>query len=192
MAPLGLFRNMVLYKDPPEHSKYRKILSSVPTPKAVNRLEPTVRSRVTSILDKVIESGRCDFVRDIAVPVPLGVLAGLMGLPADDVPKLYDWTQSIGRSQRSPGPAAASATINEMMGYLQGLVERQLAGGGDSLVTRLRQARIDGESLSDDEILTFFGLLVFAGNDTTRNTAATGMLALLRNPEQWQLLRLGA
>jgi cytochrome P450 len=67
-----------------------------------------------------------------------------------------------------------------------------VAGGGDSLVTRLRQVRIDGESLSDDEILTFFGLLVFAGNDTTRNTAATGMLALLRNPEQWQLLRLGA
>ena len=85
--------------------------------------------------------------------------------------------------------AAATATFGEMVGYLQQLVQRQVAEGGDSLVTRLRQAEVDGDTLSDDEILTFFGLLVFAGNDTTRNTAATGILALLRHPEQWRLLR---
>jgi cytochrome P450 len=189
VAPLDFVRNVLLYKDPPEHSKYRKILASVFTPKAINGLEPDVRSVVTSVLDQVIESGRCDFVADIAVPVPLRMLAMLMGIPDEDIPTLYAWTEQIERAQQSSEPAAATDTFGEMFGYLQKLLQRQVAEEGDSLVIRLRNAEVDGDTLSDDEILTFFGLLVFAGNDTTRNTAATGTLALLRHPEQWQLLR---
>lgn len=189
VAPLDMVRNVLLYKDPPEHSKYRRILSSVFTPKAAKGWEPTVRSRVTAAIDAVIESGRCDFVNDIAVPVPLGVLASLMGVPDEDIPTLYQWTHQIERAQQSVEPAGATQTFAEMMGYLQQLIQAQLAEGGDSLVTRLRNAQVDGESLNDDEILTFFALLVFAGNDTTRNTAAIGMLALLNHPDQWQYMR---
>jgi cytochrome P450 len=189
VAPLDLVRNVLLYKDPPVHSQYRKILASVFTPKAVNALEPQVRAVVASVLDAVIESGTCDFVRDIAVPVPLRVLAMLMGIPEADIPRLYEWTEQIERAQRSTESAAATGTFAEMFGYLQQLVQRQASEGGNNLVVRLRDAQVDGESLNDDEILTFFALLVFAGNDTTRNTAATGMLALLRHPHQWRLLR---
>lgn len=189
VAPIDLLRNVLLYKDPPEHSKYRRILSPLFTPKAVKKWEEAVRKQVDQALDAVIEAGRCDFVSDIAVPVPLGVLAALIGVPDEDIAKLYRWTHEIERAQQSDRSAAATETFIEMTGYLHQLIQQQIAEGGDSLVTRLREAEVDGESLSDDEILTFFGLLVFAGNDTTRNTAATGMLALLRNPEQWQFLR---
>lgn len=75
-----------------------------------------------------------------------------------------------------------------MAGYLHEQVARQVKGGGESLVTRLRDAEVDGQQLTDDEILVFFALLVFAGNDTTRNTASAGLMALLGHRDQWELL----
>ncbi len=189
VTPLEMNRNLLLFKDPPEHTKYRKILQSAFTPHTVRGFEDSVRARINRVIDAVIEQGSCDFVTDIAVPVPLGVLAELLGLPDDDLPQLYDWTEQIEEAQRSPEPAAAAQTFVEMAGYLQGQIERQTEAGGESLVTRLREAEVDGERLDDTEILVFFGLLVFAGNDTTRNTASSGMLALLEHPEQWEALR---
>lgn len=188
VLPLELTSNLLLYKDPPEHTKYRKILQSVFSPKAVREREPEVRSIVTRVIDDVIEAGSCDFVRDIAVRVPLGVLAGLMGIPDADIPKLYEWTEKIERSQQASESAAATPTFIEMAGYLHEQIANQIEEGGDSLVTRLREAEVDGESLTDDEILVFFGLLVFAGNDTTRNTASGGTLELLVHRAQWQML----
>ena len=190
VAPLDLLRNVLLYKDPPEHTKYRKILQSAFTPRTVMALEDAVRARFTKIIDAVIEAGECDFVKDIAVQGPLGVLAELMGLPDEDIPQLFDWTEEIEAGQRSDQPAAAAETFMDMAGYLHGQVERQKAEGNEeSLVMRLRAAEVDGEQLDDTEILLFFGLLVFAGNDTTRNTQADGMRILLEHPEVLQELR---
>lgn len=186
VMPLDIMRTNILYMDPPEHTKYRKILQSVFSSRAIRELEPAVRRRVTDIIDAVIEKGECDFVSDFAVQVPLAVLADLMGLPQEDTPKLYEWTHAIEEAQRDPEPAGAVMTFMEMASYLVEQVDIQLAAGGDSLVTRLREAEVDEERLTEDEILTFFGLLVFAGNDTTRNTTSTGMLTFLEHPEQWK------
>ena len=188
VAPLDFLRQVLLYKDPPEHRKYRRILASVFTPKAIAGMADIVLTQVTEVIDAVIEQGHADFVRDIAVPLPLRVLAGIMGLPTQDVDQLYDWTHQIERAQQSDEPAMATQTFGEMVGYLQQQIERQLGEGGDSLVVRLSSAEVEGEKLAPEEILTFFGLLVFAGNDTTRNTAATGTLALLTH-DQWQTVR---
>lgn len=188
VAPLDLNRNLLLYKDPPEHTKYRKILQTAFVPKTVNTMADQTRARVTQVIDAVIERGSCDFVKDIAVPLPLGVLAAMMGLPEDDLPRLFEWTEEIEAAQRSPEPAAALEVFGQMAGYLHEQVQRQVAAGGDSLVTKLRDAEVDGEKLTDDEIFVFFALLVFAGNDTTRNTAATGMLTLLEHRDQWERL----
>jgi cytochrome P450 len=141
------------------------------------------------VIDAVIERGACDFVTDVAVPIPLGVLAELMGVPDEDIPRLYEWTEQIEDAQRSPEPAAAMETFAEMAAYLHEQIERQISEGGESLVTKLREAEVEGERLDDNEILVFFGLLVFAGNDTTRNTASSGTLALLEHPEQYGSLR---
>jgi cholest-4-en-3-one 26-monooxygenase len=189
VLPLDVNRNLLLYKDPPEHTKYRTILQTAFTPRTVAKLEGDIRAVVTRTIDAVIENGECDFTQDIAVPIPLKVLAEIMGLPEEDVPQLFEWTEAIEESSRSPEPAAATETFMEMAGYLNEQVQRQAAEGiEESLVMRLRAAEVDGESLDDSEILVFFGLLVFAGNDTTRNTAASGMRALLEHPEQLQEL----
>jgi cholest-4-en-3-one 26-monooxygenase len=183
VLPLDVNRNLLLYKDPPEHTKYRRILQNAFTPHTVAKLEDEVRARVTKVIDAVIAKGDCDFVRDIAVPVPLGVLAQLMGLPDDDIPKLLSWTDQIEEASRSAEPAAATATFMEIAGYLQQQIEIQTQRGNeDSLVMRLRTGEVDGERLNDAEIMVFFGLLVFAGNDTTRNTVANGMHELLQRP----------
>jgi cytochrome P450 len=188
VAALDLNRNVLLYKDPPEHSKYRKILAKVFTPKAVKALEPTVREVVTMVIDDLIGSGRCDVVADIAARVPLTVLADLLGLPRDDIDKLFTWTHQIERAQQSDEPRGAEDTFQEMFGYLQEQLQRLMGEQGDSLAVRISQAEVDGESLAPEEILTLFALLVFAGNDTTRNTSATGLLTLLRHPDQWQAI----
>jgi cytochrome P450 len=187
--PLEVNRQLLLYKDPPEHTKYRKILQSAFVPRSVAAIEGRLREIVTGVLDAVVEEGRCDFVADVAVPIPLRVLADLMGLPAEDVPRLEDWTERIENAQQSPEPAQATPVLGEMAAYLLEQITAQKEAGGDSLVTTLAAAEVDGESLTDAEILVFFALLVFAGNDTTRNTMAGGMLALLEHPDQLELLR---
>jgi cholest-4-en-3-one 26-monooxygenase len=128
-------------------------------------------------------------VADVAVPLPLAVLARLMGIPDSDIPRLYTWTHEIERAQHAAESSQGLGVFGEMVGYLHPLIQRQAESGEENLVTRLRDARVDGESLTEEQVLGFFSLLVFAGNDTTRNTAATGMLALLQHPEQWALLR---
>jgi cytochrome P450 len=187
--PLDVNRQLLLFKDPPEHTKYRKILQTAFVPRSVASLEPRVREIVTGVIDAVIGQGSCDFVADIAVPIPLRVLIELMGLPQADLPKLLDWTARIEAATISPEPAAALDVLGEMAGYLGEQIAAQKEAAGETLVTTLASAEVDGESLTDAEILVFFALLVFAGNDTTRNTMSGGMLALLEHPDQLELLR---
>jgi methyl-branched lipid omega-hydroxylase len=187
--PLDVNRQLLLFKDPPEHTKYRKILQTAFVPRSVAALEPRVREIVTDVIDAVIERGSCDFVTEIAVPIPLRVLIELMGLPESDLPKLVDWTARIEAATISPEPAGALDVLGEMAGYLGEQIAAQKEAGGESLVTTLANAEVEGESLTDAEILVFFALLVFAGNDTTRNTMSGGMRALLDHPDQLELLR---
>ena len=188
--PLDLTRNLLLYKDPPDHTKYRLPLQNAFVPRTVTKIEDDVRARVTRVIDAVIERGSCDFVKDIAVPLPLGVLAELMGVPDSDIPQFYEWTAQIEDSQRSPEPATGLPVLAEMGPYLAEQITRQTeAGKEDTLVMRLRQAEVEGRPFDDLEVQLFFGLLAFAGNDTTRNTASSGMLALLEHPDQLALLR---
>ena len=186
--PLDMNRQLLLFKDPPEHTKYRLILQKAFTPNTVKALEEDVRARVTRAIDAFVDRGSADLAKEFAIPVPLGVLADLMGLPEDDIPKLHKWTDEIEESTRTEAPA--SETFIQLAGYLHEQIARQAAEGvEDTLVMRLRAAEVDGEKLDDTEILVFFGLLVFAGNDTTRNTTADGLLALLQHPDQLAALR---
>ncbi|WP_372791952.1 cytochrome P450 [Paraconexibacter sp.] len=186
---LDLTRNLLLYMDPPQHTKYRMILQKAFTPHTVAALEDDIRARVTTTLDRIATDGSADFVNDIAIPIPLGVLTELMGVPEEDIAQFFHWTEEIEAAQRAPEPNAAAEVFVQMAGYLHGQIERQVSEGiEDSLVMKLRAAEVEGEKLTDPEILVFFGLLAFAGNDTTRNTLATGMHTLLQHPDQLQEL----
>jgi cytochrome P450 len=186
--PLDMNRQLLLFKDPPEHTKYRLLLQKAFTPNTVRALEDAVRARVTRTIDAFAGRGSADLAKELAIPVPLLMLMDLMGLPEEDLPKLHEWTDKIEESTRTEEPAAE--TFIELAGYLHGQIAAQAeAGVQDSIVMRLREAEVDGEKLDDTEILVFFGLLVFAGNDTTRNTTSDGLLALLQHPDQLAALR---
>lgn len=188
VVPLDLARNLLLYMDPPPHTKYRKVMQTAFVPHTVNRMEDQIRARVTRVIDQITEAGQADFVDDVAVPVPLGVLAEMMGLPDADMDRLLQWTHGIEQAQLAEEGGAALGVFTEMAGYLQEQIAAQAQSGGDSLVTRLKEGQVDGRPLDDNEVLVFFALLVFAGNDTTRNTASLGLLALLGHRDQWDLL----
>ena len=122
------------------------------------------------------------------MPVPLGVLAQMMGLPDRTSTGSARWTDGIEQAQLDEEGGTALPVFTEMGGYLHEQIAAQAERGGDSLVMRLKEGQVDGRPLDDNEILVFFGLLVFAGNDTTRNTTSSGLLALLGNRDQWELL----
>ncbi len=189
VVPLELTRNLLLYMDPPRHTKYRLLLQKAFTPHTIRQMEDDIRAQVLATLAALDGHPRFDFVEAVAVPIPLRVLTALMGVPEQDVARFYEWTEQIEQASRAPEPAAAVGVFGEMAGYLHEQIARQSEeGASESLVMKLRSAEVEGQQLSDPEILVFFALLSFAGNDTTRNTLANGMHALLEHPDQLEAL----
>lgn len=190
VLPLAVTRNLLLYMDPPQHTKYRLILQSAFTPHAVRKLEEPIRERVTRTIDGFIERGSADIVRELAVPVPLGVVTDLLGIPDEDREEFLGWTTEVEAATRAPEPEAANEAFGALAGYLSEQIARQSAEGRtDTVLAQLRDAKIDGRPITDAEILVFFGLITFAGHDTTRNTTSTGLLALLEHPDALAELR---
>ena len=185
VAPLDFTRNLLLYMDPPQHTKYRMILQRAFTPHAVKQREDAVRSRVTRTIDGFIERGSVDLVPELAQVVPLGVIFDLLGVPDSDFDLFLGFTEEIEESSRSEEMGAGLDAIGRMGAYLAEVLERQTAEGrDDTIVAKLRDAKVDGRDLTDTEILVFFALIAFAGHDTTRNTTSGGLLALMEHPDQ--------
>ncbi len=166
------------------HTKYRLILQRAFTPHAVRQLEGAVRARITRTIDPFVERGAADLVPELAQRIPLGVVMDLLGVPDEDYEMFLGFTTELEEATRSPEPAAGLDAIVRLGGYLDEQLGRQTAEGReDTIVAKLRDARVDGRNLTDAEVLVFFALLAFAGHDTTRNTTSSGMLALLHHPE---------
>lgn len=181
-AGLDLMRNMVIFKDHPDHSRYRKLVQLAFTPRTIAPLEDSVRTQVRAILDRAAETGSMDVVHDLSLPIPLTVITDLLGAPASDVGRLADWTARMDTGVDYPELGICMEAMMEMGGYLDDLIQSQIHS--DSLVGLLARAEVDGDRLSEDELLMFFAILVFAGNDTTRNATTAGLLALTENPDQ--------
>jgi len=193
----GVLLNMM---DDPRHHRIRRLITPAVAPRALALLEGELRARTAAILDAVAARGRCDFLVDVAVELPLQAIAMLMGIPDEDRHDLMTWTTATltyddrELGTRSTGSEQAAAA---MAAYGTALIERKRAGGGDDIVATMALATIedgDGhdEPLSDLELLMFFNLLIAAGSETTRNAIALGMAALIEHPEQWDLLRRDA
>ncbi len=187
-----LQRAMMVNMDPPDHTRLRNLVNRGFTPRMVGKLEQSIRDICHSLIDEVAERGDADFVHDIAAQLPLAVIAELMGVPDADREKLYDWSnRMIGfddpefQVEGSDSAVAAS----EIFAYANELAERRRAEPRDDIVTKLVQPDANGDVLDALEFNMFFVLLIVAGNETTRNAASGGMLALLEHPEQWHRLR---
>ena len=183
--------NMMLFMDPPDHTRYRKLVNRGFTPRMIGALEPHVRDLTVGIVEAALAKRDCDFVVDVAAELPLEVIAELLGVPRDDRHKLFDWSNRMVGSE-DPEYQVSEEHVTEaqieMFMYAQALAEKRRAAPQDDIVTTLLTAEIDGDSLSEMDFNLFFMLLSVAGNETTRNAIAHGMNAFLENPDQWALL----
>jgi cytochrome P450 len=178
--PIEVERAMFLGMDPPDHTKHRKIIRSVFTPKVVAAREEPIRRLVNRLIDGVIERGECDLM-DLVRRLPLSVTAELLGIPEEDHQNMYDWTNqfsSFDDVQFRKDPEGGMKAAMNMGMYVAGLAEKRRAEPQDDLLSRLIVAEEDGERLNDAELVADFILLVGGGIETTRN-ALVGSLVLL-------------
>jgi cytochrome P450 len=189
----------LVFLDPPRHTKLRALVTRAFTPRSVAALEPRIRELSRGLLDRVVTRGTMDLNADYAAPLPMMVIAEMLGIPLADLPRFQRWSDAILNmsytiADRSEAARAASAafygTTVEMDAYLRDLLAERRAAPADDLLTRLADAEVDGERLTHDEILGFFQLLLVAGQETTTNLINNAVLCLLDHPDQ--LARVGA
>jgi cholest-4-en-3-one 26-monooxygenase len=193
----AMVREMMLFMDPPRHTRYRLLVNKGFTPRMIGLLETHLEAKATAIVDQVAEQGSCDFVSDVAAELPLQAIAELMGVPREDRRKLFDWSnRMIGADDPEFQKGADATTIAETMEaaaemfmYSRSLAELRRDDPQEDIITRLLGAEIEGDKLSDLEFDMFFLLLAVAGNETTRNATAHGMKALIDHPDQYDKLR---
>jgi cholest-4-en-3-one 26-monooxygenase len=181
---------LMLDMDPPKHTRYRLLVNKGFTPRMIGLIEQALRHRATVIVDNVIESGSADFVENIAAELPLQAIAEIMGVPQEDRRKLFDWTnRMVGAGDPEYADNDQQTAFVELFAYANELAGLRRNDPRDDIVTKLLNAEIEGEQLSELEFDMFMLLLAVAGNETTRNATAHGMHALLTNPEQFELLK---
>ncbi|HEV3003177.1 MAG TPA: cytochrome P450 [Pirellulales bacterium] len=189
--------NWFIFLDPPRHTQQRGLIARAFTPRVVANLEPYIRRLSRELLDAATNSGEMDLVADYAAPLPMTVIAELIGMSGVDLPRFKRWSDGILKiSYTRSGTEAAAAALQEftavtteMNDYLTELIARRRATPEDDLITRLVEAEVDGERLSQPEILGFFQLLVVGGQETTVNLIANAMLCFLESPDQLARLR---
>jgi cytochrome P450 family 142 subfamily A polypeptide 1 len=179
--------------DAPEHRRRRRLVSAGFTPEAVRIRQPRVREVCDEIIDAVCESGSCDLVSAVAAPLPLIMIADMLGFPSTDWSRLLEWSDTMLMSQGSPDPDAfvrAATAFSEWDGYVRDQIAQRRAGGTtDDLLGALAHGEIEGDRL-DDTTLVYEALLILIGGDeTSRHVISGGMEALLHHPAQLEALR---
>ena len=191
--PHGDHLPMIISMDGREHTMRRKLVSRGFTPRRVREHENTVRRICTDIIDKVAARGECDFVWDIAAPLPLLLIADMLGFPPESYDDLLHWSDDLIRGTTINDPEAATAAMMAGIAFrefqLGVIADRRSKPPQDDLVSILCYAEIDGERLGDEDIIQESLLILIGGDETSRHVMTDGMLALLANPEQMAILR---
>jgi cytochrome P450 len=178
-------RQMMLMMDPPQHDRFKLLVSRGFTPKAAQGLRTRIEELSREIVDDVHDRGECDLVHDVSGRLPSGLIAELMGIPRADGERLYELTELM----HTTDDAVASveerqAATFEMLTYAGEVAARKRVEPGDDIASALVQAEVDGDRLTDGELQWFFLLLVNAGGDTTRNLLAAGIQLLFDHPDE--------
>jgi cytochrome P450 len=181
----------MIHRDPPDHTRLRGLVNKAFTPRAVEAMEPRIRGLIDDLLDAVAARGRMDVIADLAYPLPVMVIAEMLGVPAADRDRFKHWSDDVaillgGDLAGLPEPVLrrAAAARGELADYFRAAVARCRQRPGDDLLTALVRAEEGGGRLSEDELYSTAILLLIAGNETTTNLIGNGLLALLRHPEQ--------
>lgn len=182
----------LIFTDPPRHRQLRKLINSGFTRRQVTLLEPKVREIVKGILDNVDPSREYEFAEEIAAPLPTRMIAEMLGAPAEDWERFRTWSDAAVGTADPDIELDHLVALGELYEYFQRLIAIRRSGevdGTDDLLSILAAAEVDGERLSDEDLLNFSFLLLVAGNETTRNLIALGTLALIDHPDQLAKLR---
>jgi cytochrome P450 len=195
--PTSITSQWVVFADPPRHTKLRGLIMRAFTPRAVASLEPRIQELSRELLAPALLRGELDLSEEFAVPLPLMVIAEMFGAPIEDRPRFKRWSDVImalgytvsGGEEAARVQTEFAAVSAEMQGYLAGLIEQRRAEPKDDLLTRLIEAEVDGERLTQEELLGFFQLLLSAGHETTTNLINNAILCFIENPDQLARLR---
>jgi pimeloyl-[acyl-carrier protein] synthase len=185
--------NQMLFMDPPAHMRIRTLAAAAFTPQRVERLRAHIRDIVEGLLDPHQGRRRMDVIADLAYPLPAIVSAEMLGVPTVDWPQLIAWSADfatvLGNFQHDPGRVPrVLKSLDEMTRYFRDHVLRRLHQPGDGLVGALAAADVDGDRLTEDEVIANCILTMVGGQETTTNLIGNGVLSLLRNPDQLQKL----
>jgi cytochrome P450 len=179
----------MMHTDPPAHTRYRNLVQPGFRPSFMRALEDGVRARTVALVDR-IEPGRpVDFVSDVAVPLPLQVISDLLGVPEEEWPRFFRWSEAVIPGATDWSEEERAALSAEMVEYLLAAAADRRANPGEDIISELGAAVVDGDRLSDAELAMFLVQLLVAGNETTRNMMSGGMLAIAEHPGQWSTLR---
>jgi cytochrome P450 len=188
---------VILFLDPPDHTRLRGLVSKAFTPKVIGRLRPRIEQIVEERLDAVATrgDGRMDVVTDLAYPLPVVIICELLGVPPEDHATFQGWSSDLAHSI-DPDPLISPeqqerimAAADAFLDYFRALIERRRRDPGDDLLTGLIAAEEGGDRLSENELLATGLFLLIAGHETTVNLIGNGTLALLRNRDQLERLR---
>ncbi len=190
---------MVVMLDPPRHGPLRRAAMPRFTPRAIRSRHDEIDRIAVEVLDDLAASNDArefDFVERVAAPLPIGVISWILGVPSEDWELLFRWTNEVigkddpefRRPGETPGQTIRRAR-GELHAYLDGLIERRRREPGDDIVSQLLASEIDGQPLTEEQLLNYCELIVEAGNETTRNAISGGLLAFSEHPDQWERLR---
>jgi pimeloyl-[acyl-carrier protein] synthase len=188
-----MYSKWMLQVDPPDHTRLRALVNKAFTPRAVEAMRPRIQRMVDELLDPVIPTGRMDVMADIGFPLPVLVICDLLGVPRSEYSNIRQWTQDLLRSLSPAISAQGMARVNEVIvklrEYFRSLANERRKQPKDDMMSALLAAREQGDKLNEEELLATCVLLAFAGHATTAQLTGKGMLVLLQNPDQLELLR---
>jgi cytochrome P450 len=185
----------LLWLEPPDHTRIRKLVAAAFTPRSVEALRAPAHDLARSLLEPLAEGGEMELLYDFAQPYSIAVICRMLGVPLDRHRDLVDWSHRMVKMYEFDVPAEAAREANraasEFRAYVHGLVAERRAAPRDDMVSALVAARVDGLRLSDDEIVSTVIVLLNAGHEATVNTLGNGILAFARHPDQWQRVLSG-
>ena len=191
----GMTRSL-LFVDPPDHTRLRTLVTKAFTPRVVDGLRPRIHAIVDELLRPAARSGRLELMRDLAAPLPVIVIAELLGIPITDRERFKQWSDYLvvlaDGTRAMAGLVEAERAAGELAEYLRGVIGARRVFPRDDLISALVGAHDQGRVLSEEELLATCTLLLVAGNETTTNLIGNAVLALLRHPDELARLRADA
>ncbi|MFC9334303.1 cytochrome P450 [Arthrobacter sp. NPDC057009] len=185
-----LFAASLITADPPRHRQLRSLVTQAFTPKAVEALAPRISALTGELLYAMAPKGSADLIDELAYPLPVIVIAELMGIPAEDRDRFKHWSDVIvSQTQTGDQTGDHSSTNREMTEYFLALIEHRRRNPGSDLISNLLEAEIEGQKLSVPELLGFCALLLVAGNETTTNLIGNAVLCFTEGAETMERLR---